>query len=744
MPTYRQPDPGLSAYRAGSAPPVHFVAVSEHSIGPAASPSVSVIVPTYNRRERLLRTLDSLARQTFDGELEVVVVSDGSTDGTVECVRSRRYPMTVRVVDQANAGPSAARNAGVADAVNDLVVFIDDDVVAAPELIERHVATHAASDEPLAVIGPMLTPDDAELSSWVAWEQEMLYKQYRAFEDQPEASFRQFYTGNASVPRSALVEVGGFDTRFRRAEDVELAYRLRRAGLGFRFCASARAHHYAERSFASWRSIARDYGTTTVVFSREGPEFLLDSLIHELHERHRVQRRVVRTLLRRPWLASPTQRVLGWAHRSAAAMRADTVARHLLSLDWASEFYRGAADELGSPERLLTLIDSYGVDPDLFSAVLLLEQTLGHVTHTANLRSALDGVSGVELGIRDVPFETGAVGRRVPLWSNWTVRAGLRARRAFRAYRRRYPALQINALFVHTQVPAVLLGRLMARYPTVVSLDATPVQYDALGESYAHEVGPAPLERIKHRLNQRCFRRAAHLVTWSAWARDSLVADYAIAPDRITVVPPGVDPALWRFDGRRRADDQPVGVLFVGGDLERKGGNLLVEAAQRLRADPAIPEFELHLVTRSAVAATPGVFAYHDLSPNSPELIALYQRCEIFCLPTLGDCLPMVLAEAGATGLALISTDVGAIREIVRDGSTGRLIPPGSTDAIEAALRELLTDPGLRRGMGAEAARLVAADHDAQKNARRVMELVAESAGRRLPSGWHERRTPPA
>jgi glycosyltransferase involved in cell wall biosynthesis len=191
----------------------------------------------------------------------------------------------------------------------------------------------------------------------------------------------------------------------------------------------------------------------------------------------------------------------------------------------------------------------------------------------------------------------------------------------------------------------------------------------------------------------------------------------------VTVVPPGVDVELWRRADARDPRRARLGVLFVGGDLKRKGGDLLLEAAERLRADPAVPPFDLHLVTRSEVEPRDGVVV-HRLSPNSPELIALYKSCDVFCLPTLGDCLPMVLSEAGAAGLALIATDVGAIHEVVRDGQTGLLVGPGDLDGLTAALRRVLTDEQLRRKLGEAAAEHVRSAYDAAANAAQLCELL--------------------
>jgi glycosyltransferase involved in cell wall biosynthesis len=359
----------------------------------------------------------------------------------------------------------------------------------------------------------------------------------------------------------------------------------------------------------------------------------------------------------------------------------------------------------------------------------VLEQTLGHITHAANLRDLIGADPAIRAEFAPIDYDVDGWAARVPGYRNWTVRAGIRARRAIRRLRRQGP---LDALFVHTQVPAILVPDQQRRTPTVVSLDATPIQYDELGAHYGHDTGGDRIEQVKWRLNRNCFARAAAIVTWAEWTKDGLVDRYEVPAEKIVVIPPGVHYEKWAAVSRTgdRQDDDVVRVLFVGGDLERKGGLDLVEAIRRLRND-GVP-IELDLVTRDEVATEPGIRVRHGLRPNSPELIELYHRADIFCLPTLGDCLPMVLSEAGAVGLPLVSTNVGAIAEIVRDHSTGLLVPPGDASALADALGRLASDPHLRRRLGDEARRVVRADFDAARNARRVVDLlVAVSSGER-------------
>lgn len=365
----------------------------------------------------------------------------------------------------------------------------------------------------------------------------------------------------------------------------------------------------------------------------------------------------------------------------------------------------------------------------------VLEQTLGHVTHSRNLVEAVTHDLEVEALWIMPGWDHSSLPGKIPgLRNNWTVQAGLTTRRELAAIpQEKWP----EVLFFHTQVTAVLLPDWLRRIPAIVSLDATPRQYDELGAAYNHRPGPAWLENWKWRLNRECFRRACHLVTWSEWARSSLVNDYQVPPGKISVLPPGVNTQAWtcpsqRFPGR------VVKILFVGGDLERKGGGLLLEAFRRLRRLPLEAkskdrdpggnsvEIELHLVTRTSLQPEPGVFVYPNMEPNSQRLKELYYACDIFCLPTLGDCLPMALSEAGAAGMPSVSTRIAAIPEIVQDGETGLLVPPGDTEALMEALRCMIEDPQRRLNLGSKAEHLVRQQFDAHRNAARLLDLMKQ------------------
>jgi glycosyltransferase involved in cell wall biosynthesis len=362
---------------------------------------------------------------------------------------------------------------------------------------------------------------------------------------------------------------------------------------------------------------------------------------------------------------------------------------------------------------------------DAVRFAFVLEQTLGHVAHTRNLERALAGVPWIEGTVVRLPFQPAGRLDRLPGLRNWSLRASLMARSALR---RRLREGRLDAAFVHTQVAALLSVGVMRAVPTVASLDATPKNFDDVGEAYGHRRGTVLAEHVKTAVNRRALLAAAALVTWSRLAADSLVADYGVPARRVHVVPPGVDvmrfrPAEWpRPPG-------PVRVLFVGGDFERKGGLDLLRAAE------GVPEVELDLVTGADVQPSPGLRCrvHRGLRPGDPALLDLYRRADLFALPTRGDCLPQVLAEAAAAGLPLLSTPTCAVPEIVRDGRNGLLVPADSPADLRQALHRLAVDAELRRAMGRESLALARREHDAMANHRRIFELMADVAGLAVP-----------
>ena len=244
-----------------------------------AEPLFSVVMPTCNRRQALALALDAWERQ-LPAELpfELVVVDDGSSDGTAAMLEARRGGRyRLRAVRQDNAGPAAARNRALSLAAGELVLFTGDDIEPDPRLLAEHRAGHAEAGDPrVAILGLTHWPAGAELTATMRHVDGVGAQQfsYHYFRDGAEYDFRHFYTSNVSLHRSLLaLEPAGFCTEFPAAafEDAELAYRLSMHGLVIRYRAGARAAHHHTYDAASFFARQRRCGEMAAVLYRVQP-----------------------------------------------------------------------------------------------------------------------------------------------------------------------------------------------------------------------------------------------------------------------------------------------------------------------------------------------------------------------------------------------------------------------------------------------------------------------------------------
>ncbi len=319
----------------------------------------SVVLPTHGRRASLLRVLRALDRQDVTpGAFEVVVVCDGDIDGSAAACRALAPELSysLRVVEQDNAGPAAARNAGVAAAAAPLIVFIDDDVVPDPSFLSAHLAAQRGQ-ETRVTIGPLLPPTDQRLSVWSAWEETALCRQYEAMTaGYWEPTYRQFYTGNASVLKRHILSAGGFDVSFKRAEDVELAHRLRERGLHFVFLAEARGWHYIGRSLESWLRIPGAYGAADVAMARAGRPWILGIVADEYRQRGPLQRKVVMLCAGRAFRARAVKALLRRAIQGAELIHSIKAGTLACSVLFNLLYYDGLSTALGGREAFEALI----------------------------------------------------------------------------------------------------------------------------------------------------------------------------------------------------------------------------------------------------------------------------------------------------------------------------------------------------------------------------------------------------
>ena len=235
---------------------------------------------------------------------------------------------------------------------------------------------------------------------------------------------------------------------------------------------------------------------------------------------------------------------------------------------------------------------------------------------------------------------------------------------------------------------------------------------------------------LKHSLVRRTFRRAALCVGWSEWARRSFVRDYGVDESQTRTVAPGVDLSRWTSVDRGQESGLPR-LLFVGGNLDRKGGNLLLEVFRSHFRGRCL----LDIVTRDELSEEDGVRVHRGLEATSPALLELYRNASAFVLPTRGDCFSIASMEAMAMSLPVVVSSVGGIPEIVEQGRSGFLIAPGDGKSARSD-RGLLADPARRREWGARGRVLAEERYDAKKVAHRLLELLTEIARNGSRRAW--------
>ncbi len=230
-------------------------------------PLITVQICTYNRRALLGRVLDALFAQDLDpADYEIVLVDDGSTDGSYEDVIARvRPPCAFTLVRQQNSGLASGRNAGIARARGRYIMFMDDDVLATPGLLAAHCRFHETHARAICRGGVI------NVSS---------------FDDLPPARYtwrnysgNYFWTTNVSVPADVLREAGGFDERFKEYgwEDLDIGFRLRRMRVPSILAKDALVYHYKPplrpEQFAGLIRQARAQARTAAQFLEKHPHW---------------------------------------------------------------------------------------------------------------------------------------------------------------------------------------------------------------------------------------------------------------------------------------------------------------------------------------------------------------------------------------------------------------------------------------------------------------------------------------
>lgn len=293
----------------------------------------------------------------------------------------------------------------------------------------------------------------------------------------------------------------------------------------------------------------------------------------------------------------------------------------------------------------------------------------------------------------------------------------------------------VAADVVHSHTWYVALGGLLVRslfdIPLVVTLHSLeplrPWKADQLGSGYL----------VSSWAERAAVEQAERVIAVSAQMRADILAHFRVDPDRVVVIHNGVDAEAFRRTERREALERhgvrsPY-VLFVGRISEQKGIFQLLDAAASLpegiqlvlcASSPDTPELLGRL--RAAVEGRPGVRWLNAMLPV-PEVVQLYSHTAAFVCPSVYEPFGLINLEAMACGAPVVATRVGGIPEVVVDGETGWLVPPGDPQALADAVRGVLAEPERAAGFGEAGRRRVEARFSWDRIAERTLEVYGEA-----------------
>jgi GT2 family glycosyltransferase len=307
-------------------------------------PSVTIAIASYQRKEdvmRLLRGIQQLVTQSPQSWLgvDVVVVLDGSTDGSAEAVAEVTLSIPLTTIWQENAGLSAARNAGLKAANGEIIWFLDDDLLPLSGTLERHRRAHD-SRENVMLLGPCDVAPEIDLYP-AAREFWIEHNALRSEGDQIDR-FDLIAIANASLSANLLRSVGGFDERFvgYGLEDFELALRLLKTDLTVRFDVDAVCWHYSANTERLERLRRRETGRNTVRFIAMHPE-VAEHFFPAGYPRRSMQL-LDRTRLTSPRLLMLVSEVAAFANSVTRRLTGRGYTLRMLSLD--ASYAAGIAD----------------------------------------------------------------------------------------------------------------------------------------------------------------------------------------------------------------------------------------------------------------------------------------------------------------------------------------------------------------------------------------------------------------
>src|SRR5829696_6163524 len=374
-----------------------------------APPRFSVVIPTYQRRDVVVESVRRLGAQAGPS-FDVVVVVDGSTDGTAKALRELDLPFPLAVVEQPNNGAAAARNRGAEAASAEIILFLDDDMRAAPDLLKAHEEQYRAGAD--AVMGHVPIDPESPPSLLTLGDDDWAEQRRERLAAGASLTLSDLLTGQLSVRRDVFSALGGFDEDFTRGgtfggEDTDFGQRLLAGGYNVVFAPDAVSwQHYIVQPAAYLRQW-HQAGGADVRYVRKHP--LEGDRIFLAHRpQSRINRLIWRPLARVPIVstavaAGTRQVTLALADRRPNDARVRRLFFKVRDLEYWRGVHRAGGVPVPRPVRVLcyhsvsdlagaAVVEQYGVPPARLQRQLKLLRRFGFCF--VSLREVVDNVHG--------------------------------------------------------------------------------------------------------------------------------------------------------------------------------------------------------------------------------------------------------------------------------------------------------------------------------------------------------------
>jgi GT2 family glycosyltransferase len=236
----------------------------------------SVIIPSYNPTLKLSETLDKLVPQTvFIDELIIIIDNENYSDYTKSLMEMFSSTLKLKIYSQPNSGRAAARNKGAEISTGDIIIFLDDDMLAEKDLIEKHIQYHNKSFDTIVSGNGYRNPKyaDYNFGGFLIQMEEGWKRDTIGIGDITLQKFN-FTACNMSLPKSVFIQLNGFDTRFSDGEDFDFGVRAIIKGIRIIYDTNLLAWHNDWPAIDTYIKRQNEYTEAKIEITKAHPEYL--------------------------------------------------------------------------------------------------------------------------------------------------------------------------------------------------------------------------------------------------------------------------------------------------------------------------------------------------------------------------------------------------------------------------------------------------------------------------------------